>query len=67
MADKTKYPTQFSGSLTYEIDQNLAALDGNTYKVWSCLNRLLDSRAVNAIGQYLGYTVYVSQANIACK
>jgi len=64
-ASQTKYPSQFSGHLTYELDQNLASLDGNTYKVWSCLNRLLDSRAVNCIGQYLGYTVRVTQANIA--
>ncbi|MBI1928374.1 winged helix-turn-helix domain-containing protein [Candidatus Poribacteria bacterium] len=64
-ASKSKYPAQFSGHLTAELDQNLASLDGNTYKVWSCLNRLLDSRAVNCIGQYLGYTVRVTQANIA--
>ena len=64
-ASQSKYPSQFSGHLTAELDENLASLDGNTYKVWSCLNRLLDSRAVNCIGQYLGYTVRVSQANIA--
>lgn len=64
-SSQSKYPAQFSGHLTAELDQNLASLDGNTYKVWSCLNRLLDSRAVNVIGQYLGYTVRVTQTNIA--
>ena len=49
---KFTYPAQFAGYLMDDLDEQLAQLDGNTYKVWSCLNRMLDSRCVNAVGEF---------------